>query len=187
MRCSSANAGSCNKTISYCQNPSISGSVPCIEVNLALSMYWSRGNNHAGSASVWERKQSPDIRQRVGVHGRHRFRPPDALVYVALLLFSIVRHSRQILFVTTTTLPRSITGSMSPGGNPAITHRTTLWPNTNAAWSVYPNAFSQPGGAGKTGPNHCAQTDPKGVQLTTCTLVLGGFDLYPVATSPQHV
>ncbi len=58
------------------------------------------------------------------------------------------------------------------------------WPNTNAPWSVYPNNATL--NSKDPRPNHCAQYYPARVNLTTCTLVLAAFDLWPVEGTASY-
>jgi hypothetical protein len=54
------------------------------------------------------------------------------------------------------------------------------WPNSNSAWSVFPANLNQADPAKNPPANHCAPKDPiSGAALTSCTIVLAGFDLAP--------
>jgi len=77
-------------------------SPPCIEVKLELSSFWTRSTGSAitlqqsvwnGTSDTIKSRRLPLLR-RVRDHGRHHIRPPDALVYGALLRFT-VRTARQ--------------------------------------------------------------------------------------------
>jgi hypothetical protein len=181
----SPNAGPprCNRVIPYCDNPSTPGSVPCIEVNLEISMYWSRGSNALvprpyGNEN--KKNQNPPVYDSGLVFTDGTVFAPQMPWYMSHYCFSKTAGPANTVcdddYFTTINNGYNVTqgGDGNNGG----------WPNANAPWSVYPNAASQQGGPGLTGPNHCAQTDPSGLQLTKCTMVLAGFDLYSV-TGPQ--
>jgi hypothetical protein len=182
----SPNAGPprCNKVIPYCQNPSTPGSVPCIEVNLEISMYWNRGSNALvprpyGNEN--KKNQNPPVYDSGLVFTDGTVFAPQMPWYMSHYCFSATSGPANTVcdddYFTTINNGFNKTQGDGDGNNDG-------WPNANAPWSVYPNAASQQSGPGLTGPNHCAQTDPMGNQLTKCTMVLAGFDLYPV-TGPQ--
>jgi hypothetical protein len=169
------NAGSCTKTITLCQDPSLPGSVPCIEVNLALSMYWSRGNNVLIPRPYGNENKAPVYDSGLVFTDGTTY-APQVPWYMSHYCFSALSGQAPNTICDDdyfTTINNGFNVTQGGDGN------NDNWPNTNAPWSVYPNEFSQVGPPALR-PNHCAQTDPKGNPLTTCTLVLAGFDLYPV-------
>ncbi len=89
--------------------------LPCIEVMLELSSFWTRSTGSAVALQprpfgTGQRRipDGSDMYRRVHHHGRQHLRPPDALVHVALLRFTLPGHGTmsRILFATVTIFPR---------------------------------------------------------------------------------
>jgi Di-haem oxidoreductase, putative peroxidase len=189
-RCPSSasyNVGECTitngkKTIPYCDNPSTPklpppNNLPCIEVRLEFSMYWSRGNNVL--------VQRP--------FGNEWSVPPDAPPYnTGVVISDGTAYGQQVAWYMSHYCSSNQAAAINAVCNNDyfsenndgfnLTQGGTLqgWPNVNASWSVFPNNSSDPNppiGAVRGQLNHCAQFVPgTTTPLTTCTLAVAGFD-----------
>ena len=94
-------------------------SFPCIEVNLAISMYWSRGNNQlvqrpygnenkAGTVITQPATKTVPVYDSGLVFTDGTVYAPQMPWYMSHYCFSAGPASRRIRFATTTTLPQSI-------------------------------------------------------------------------------
>ena len=205
IRCKSApsgDTGTCTMDDKpYCIEPappSKPNNYPCIEVNLVVSMYWLRSNDSAHKTLTLQQRpygnelkagtvidpgpppKTVDIYDSGLVYTDGTVYAPQMPWYMShycSLSGSVTNTVCDDDYFTTRNSGFSVT-SASPGNNSG-------WPNSNASWSVYPNAILDfvPNGVTNPPPNHCAQRGVKDTQapaLVTCTLVLAGFYLFPM-------
>ena len=109
--------------------------------------------------------------RRVRDHGRQRLRPPDALVYVALLRFTV--HKRRA-DVQDPVCYADYFSPMNNGFNPLPVPMWQRTGRTRSPWSVCPSASPALN-------NHCLGDV---AAKTKCTLVMAGFDLSAVPLDP---
>jgi hypothetical protein len=173
------NNNSCNKILYYCNNPMNPplppNQLPCIEVKLVLSMYWNRGNN--------DLVQRP-FGNELNVDGSPKpyntgLVISDGTTYGPQMPWYMSHYCSNGLI--NPALNAVCNNDYFSETNDGFNGNPPAWPNSPAAWSVFPS-YPTPAPKGLSAPsNHCAEYVPgTTTQLTTCTFVMAGFDLYPV-------
>jgi hypothetical protein len=172
------------KTLPYCDNPQSPklpspNNLPCIEVRLELSMYWSRGSNVLVQRPFGNEWSLPSIL------------PPyntgvvlsDGTAYGQQVSWYMSHYCSVAGVVINAVCNNDYFSEYNDGFSITQAGTPNKWPNINAPWSVFPNNSSDPTPPSGVNPgllNHCAQYVPMTTPLTpltTCTLVLAGFDL----------
>jgi hypothetical protein len=167
----------CNKTLLYCQDPSLPNSLPCIEVKLALSMYWNRGSD-----AVVQRPIGTEPPISPSNYGGYVI--TDGTTYAPQMPWYMSHYCDSLFTTGNDALDAVCYGdyfsTMNDGFNTTGTGQPG-WPNNSAPWSVFPSNGAQ---------NHCAPASTTTPPLTVCTLVMAGFDLDPVTVNqmtPPHM
>jgi hypothetical protein len=160
----------CNKTLLYCQDPSLPNSLPCIEVKLALSMYWNRGSD-----AVVQRPIGTEPPISPSNYGGYVI--TDGTTYAPQMPWYMSHYCDSLFTTGNDALDAVCYGdyfsTMNDGFNTTGTGQPG-WPNNSAPWSVFPSNGAQ---------NHCAPASTTTPPLTVCTLVMAGFDLDPVTVN----
>lgn len=154
-------------------------SLPCIEVKLELSSFWSRAVN--GRPAVVARP----FGQEPGTDGYYRgYTITDGSTYAPLMPWYMAHYCDSqfvtgALDVQDPVCYGDYFSPMNNGFNP-IGKGLTDWPKS-VPWSIYPSATSGP-------TNHCKDGLAGGTTpgLGVCTMVLGGFKLEPVPSNPAN-
>ena len=172
----------CAKTLTYCQDSSL----PCIEVKLALSMFWTRSDDAANKTLTLD--PLPFGTEPIGscpppnpvptncISGAYYggYVITDGSTYAPQMPWYMSHYCDSLFPKGTNDVQDPVCyadylSPMNDGFNAAVKPATD-WPNSVQPWSVFPT----------TNPpapdNHC----PSG--QTACTLVMGGFDLDPVSS-----
>jgi hypothetical protein len=181
--CSNPNSGF------NCPDASSSPPQPCIEVKLQLASYWSR--SYDGTTLKLDQRPIGDENLGVGNFGSFVLTDgttfgPQMPWYMSHYCDSLFLSNQDINdavcygdYLSTFRDGFSNNTSRSPQVYGLGDPWNSSWPLSNGPWSVYP--WNPTEGIG--GKNHCGPKDPvTGAALTTCTLVLAGFDLVPVTS-----
>ena len=173
----------CTKTLKYCQD----NSLPCIEVKLALSMFWTRSDDGANKTLTLD--PLPFGTEPIGscppptpvpancIVGAYYggFVITDGSTYAAQMPWYMSHYCNSLFPKGTADVqdPVCYADYLSPmnDGFNAAGPLATAWPNSTQPWSVFPTTIPL------APDNHC----PAGTGTPPCILVMGGFDLDPVS------
>jgi hypothetical protein len=155
------------KAATYCKSTSHPSSQPCIEVKLALAMFWTRSDPAGSVLQLQPRPFGDDTKQEPNYGG---YVITDGTAYAPQMPW-YMSHYCEAGFTAGDGLDpvcyADYFTSFNDGFNILPMKQATAWPDS-FPWSVSPalnNDLTR---------NHCQ----KG--LTTCTLAMAGFDLSPV-------
>ncbi len=154
-----------------CQDPSL----PCIEVQLRLSSFWTRSSG--GAVALLPRPLGTEPPDANGYYGGYSV--TDGSTYAPQMPWYTAHYCSSQFPVGVNDVQDPVCygdyfSPMNNGFNP-MGLGATDWPRSQP-WSVYP--------ASDTGPaNHCKGGNGE----TTCTMVLAGFDLSEVAPSAANL
>jgi hypothetical protein len=163
------------------QVPQCQPSQPCIEVKLALSMFWARSTGSAVELQPrpfgvepamlpYSAYIGPDYGAYVITDGTSY--APQMPWYMAHYCDS--QFSQNAADTQDPVCYGDYFSPMNDGFNPLPMTNATAWPKSQP-WSVFPTA------APPAPLNHCKSG------LTTCTLVMAGFDLFEVPENSQKL
>jgi CxxC motif-containing protein (DUF1111 family) len=176
-------ATGCSRTLPYCQDSSI----PCTEVKLAVSMFWTRSDDAANKTLTLDERpigfeppacpstNPPPNCISAAYYGG--FVLTDGSTYAPQMPWYMSHYCDSLFPPGTNDVqdPACYADYLSPmndGFNTTGTGQSS-WPNNAAPWSVFPSNGPQ---------NHCAPGSSTSPPLTTCTFVMAGFDLDPVSS-----
>jgi CxxC motif-containing protein (DUF1111 family) len=177
-------ADGCTKTLPYCQDTSF----PCIEVKLAVSMFWTRSDDAANKTLTLDPRPfgfeppacptvNPPPNCSVVAGGYYGgFVLTDGSTYGPQMPWYMSHYCDSLFPPGTKDVqdPACYADYLSPMNN-GFNGTATAWPNSVQPWSVFPAAPAPPAPS-----NHCAPgtTTPP---LTVCTIAMARFDLEPVS------
>lgn len=161
------------KAAPECQDPLL----PCIEVKLELSSFWSRAQN--SQAALLPRpfgKEPAERRNNLDYYGGYTI--TDGSTYAPQMPWYMAHYCDSTfapgaLDVQDPVCYGDYFSPMNNGFNPMGTGMTG-WPRS-MPWSIYPS-IDPPGPT-----NHCKEGE------TACTMVMAGFDLKPVPSNPADL
>jgi hypothetical protein len=141
-------------------------SQPCMEVKLALAMFWTRSDAAGSVLQLQPRPFGNDLQADPNYGG---YVITDGTTYAPQMPWYMSHYCDSQFTSAGDALDpvcyADYFTSMNDGFNLLPTKAPTAWPDS-VPWSVFPTADA--------GRNHCQPG------LTTCTLVMAGFDLMPV-------
>jgi hypothetical protein len=169
----------CAKTLSYCKDASF----PCIEVQLAVSMFWTRSDDAGNKTLTLDPR--PIGREPQGCPTVNP--PPNCInnaYYGGVVLTDGQTYAPQMPWYMShycdSQFPKGTADVQDPACyadylspmNDGFNGTIAAWPTDVAPWSVYPNNGPQ---------NHCAPGTTTTPPLAVCTIAMAGFDLEPVS------
>jgi CxxC motif-containing protein (DUF1111 family) len=176
-------ATGCSKTLAYCLDKSF----PCTEVQLAVSMFWTRSDDAANKTLTLDPR--PIGREPQGCPTVDP--PPNCIpnaYYGGFVLTDGQTYAPQMPWYMShycdSQFPKGTADVQDPAcyadylspmndGFNTTTTGQAGWPNNAAPWSVFPSNGPQ---------NHCAPGTTTTPPLAVCTIAMAGFDLEPVST-----
>jgi len=161
------------KAAKECQDPAL----PCIEVKLELSMFWTRSSDAGVALLPRPFGTEPPTGSRGDVYGGYTI--TDGSTYAPQMPWYMAHYCDSLFAANVNDVQDPVCygdyfSPMNNGFNPLPRTNVADWPRSGP-WSIYPSATPP------APTNHCKSGETK------CTLVMAGFDLREVPSNPANL